>query len=176
MHKIHKYALLLVFPSLLAGCSGVDHASYPFKTSGQNTALGAWEFVQTKMNSNIMPLYQIQDVQPKNMLFVGKKHGCHVFAAQNGKPVAERLDAETASGTVTLSNGPMIPGNTSVTYGGDSGKMRLQSGSPVMFGGNILRRLPINSASNALRYIENTYSVSPKDARRVLSVCIDGKS
>ena len=77
MHKIHKYALLLVFPSLLAGCSGVDHASYPFKTSGQNTALGAWEFVQTKMNSNIMPLYQIQDVQPKNMLFVGKKHGCH---------------------------------------------------------------------------------------------------
>lgn len=177
MKNRYKYVAITVFTALLAGCSGVGHPTYPYKTSGSNTALGAWEMVQTKMIGGAIPLYQVKDVQPKNILFVGKKEACHIQTQADGSGAsAEVMDVETAAGTMSLANGPILPGDDDATYSGNSTKMKLQSSreSELILGGNILRRLPINNMHDALNYIEGTFLVKPAEARKLMAKCVSG--
>ena len=171
--KDQKLAASLAIAATVAGCGIIEHQPYPYKTSTKNSALGAWELVQTRMNSKFMPLYQIKTVKPDNILFVGKKQACHVSPYQ-GKPTVSHMEAESAGGALTLAMGPIIPGEDTVTYRGATLKMRLESGPSFLLGGTILRRLPIANAHDAINYIGSALSVPHKEARHIMDSCILG--
>ena len=173
MPKIRKLVATLTIVATVAGCGIIKHQPYPYKTSQKNPALGAWELMQTRMNSKFMPLYQIKTVKPDNILFVGKKQACHVSPYQ-GKPTVSHMEAESAGGALTLAMGPINPGNDTITYRGSTLKMRLESGPSFLLGGTILRRLPIANAHDAIKYIGSAFSVPHKEARHIMDSCILG--
>ena len=173
MSKTKKLAALLAIAAMAAGCGLIERQPYPYKTSTKNPALGAWELVQTRMNSKFMPLYQIKTDEPNNILFVGKKLACHLSLYQD-KPSVSHLEAESAGGALTLAMGPIIPGEDTVTYRGTTLKMRLESGPSFLLGGTILRRLPIDNTHGAITYIESALSVPHKEARHLMDSCVLG--
>ena len=90
--RLKKLAASLAIAAMAAGCGIIEHQPYPYKTSTKNPALGAWELVQTRMNSKFMPLYRVKTEEPNNILFVGKKQACHLslYQIDGQKPDRQR--------------------------------------------------------------------------------------
>ena len=99
MSKAKKLAASLAIAAMAAGCGIIEHQPYPYKTSTKNPALGAWELVQTRMNSKFMPLYRVKTEEPNNILFVGKKQACHLSLYQNRWPETRSSVAGGCFGT-----------------------------------------------------------------------------
>ena len=114
--RLKKLAASLAIAAMAAGCGIIEHQPYPYKTSTKNPALGAWELVQTRMNSKFMPLYRVKTEEPNNILFVGKKQACHLslYQIDGQKPDRQRqvgaLEHRTGNQRSLVSAGAALKG------------------------------------------------------------------